>query len=115
MCGHAQDVDMTSADLDHEEHVQPTQGDRAVDVEEIACQHGRGLRAQELPSGGPGPLRRGRYPQPFQHPSNCGGPDPVAQAEQLALDPLVAQPGFSRAICSISNVSRHRPAGVLRG
>jgi len=27
----------------HEEHVQPTQGDRAVDVEEVARQHGQGL------------------------------------------------------------------------
>jgi len=35
-------------------------------------------------------VRCGRYPQPFQHPPHRGGPDPEAQAEQLALDPFVA-------------------------
>lgn len=35
-------------DLQHEEHGDPCEGDSAVDVEEVACQHGRGLRVQEL-------------------------------------------------------------------
>ncbi len=32
-------MDMAGADLDHEEHVDPAQGHRAVDMEEIAGQH----------------------------------------------------------------------------
>ena len=40
---------MACADLDHEEHVQAPQRDRAVHVKEAAGQHCRGLGAQELP------------------------------------------------------------------
>jgi Plasmid pRiA4b ORF-3-like protein len=78
------------ADLNYEEYVDAAQGDRAVDVKEVACQHRRGLRAQELPPGGPGALWRGRYPRPSQHSPHRGGSDPVPEAEQLALDPFVA-------------------------
>jgi hypothetical protein len=35
-------------------------------------------------------VRRGWDPQPFQHPPHRRGADPVAQAEQLTLDPLVS-------------------------
>jgi len=45
---HAQDMNMAGADLDHEEHVDATQGNCAVYVEEITRQHGRGLDSQEL-------------------------------------------------------------------
>jgi hypothetical protein len=51
MRGHAQEMDMAGAHLDHEEYVQAAQGDRAVDMEEVACQHGGGLGAQELLPG----------------------------------------------------------------
>jgi hypothetical protein len=54
-------------------------------LDEVAGRHRRGLGAQELPPGGTAALRHGRYPQAFQDPPHRGGPDPVAQAEQLAL------------------------------
>jgi hypothetical protein len=37
--GGVEDVDVAAADLEHEEHVDPAECDRAVDVEEVACQH----------------------------------------------------------------------------
>jgi hypothetical protein len=37
--GGAEDVDVAAADLEHEEHLDPAECDRAVDVEEVACQH----------------------------------------------------------------------------
>ena len=80
---------MTGANLDHEEHVQAAQGDRAVHVKEVARQYRGRLRPQELPPGRSAALRRGRDPQPFEHPPNRRGSDPEAQAEQLALDPPV--------------------------
>ncbi len=41
--GGAEDVDVTGGDLHHEEDVDPFEGGRAVDVEEIAGQHARGF------------------------------------------------------------------------
>jgi hypothetical protein len=46
--GHAENMDVASARLDHEVHVDAAQRDRAVDVEEITRKHGGGLGAQEL-------------------------------------------------------------------
>lgn len=46
-----------------------------------------------------------RYPQPSQYSPHRRGADADTQAKQFARDPLVAQPGFSRAICSISTAS----------
>jgi hypothetical protein len=43
----SEDVHVAAADFEGEEHVDPFQGDGAVDVEEVHGQHGRGLRAQE--------------------------------------------------------------------
>jgi len=43
--GRAENVDLTAADLQHEQHVDPLEGDRAVDVEKVARQHRRCLRA----------------------------------------------------------------------
>src|SRR6266851_9435463 len=88
--GHAEDMHITGAGFDHEEHVEAAQGDCTVHVEEIARQHRGRLGAQELPPARAAALRRWRYPQPLQHPSYRGGADPDAQAGQLALDPLVA-------------------------
>jgi hypothetical protein len=88
--GDAEDMDVAGADADDEEHIEVAQGDCAVDMEEVTGEHGRGLRSQELPPGGVAALRRWRYPQPFQQPPHRRGSDPEAQAEQLALDPLVA-------------------------
>ncbi|WP_445183554.1 hypothetical protein ACTXG6_34595 [Pseudonocardia sp. Cha107L01] len=55
---------MAAADLQDEEDVDPFQGYRAVDVEEVHGQHGRGLRPRELSPGriggrdGAGGIRR---------------------------------------------------------
>jgi hypothetical protein len=91
---HTQDMDMAGADLDHEEHVDPAQGHRTVDMEEIAGQHRGRLRAQELPPRRAAALRRGRDPQPFQDPPHRRGPGPVPETEQFALDPLIAPAGI---------------------
>src|SRR4051812_45316991 len=37
MSGHAQDVQVAVADLEHEQHVKPPQHHRAVDVEEVTA------------------------------------------------------------------------------
>jgi hypothetical protein len=42
-------MNMTGADLEHEEYVQAAQGHRAVHREEVARQYRRGLGSQELP------------------------------------------------------------------
>jgi hypothetical protein len=80
-------------------------------MEEVAREHGRCLRTQELPPGRLAALRRWRYPQPFQHPAHRGRPDADAETEQFAPDPLVAPERFSRAICSISTASRASTGG----
>ena len=95
--GHAQEMHVTGAYLDHEEDVQAAQGDRAAQMEEIAREHRRCLRAQELPPGRLAALRRRWYPQPFQDPPDSGGPHADAEAEQFALDPRVSPAGGSRA------------------
>ena len=65
MSGHAQDVQVAVADLEHEQHVEPSQRERAVDVEEVDREHAGGLGAQELPPAGVG------VPRPV--PVGCGG------------------------------------------
>jgi len=66
MPGHAQHVRVAVADLEGEQHVEPLQGERAVDVEEVDveevdCEHAAGLGAQELPPAGVGVPRRSRW------------------------------------------------------
>src|SRR5689334_13258447 len=64
VCSGAEDVDVASGYLHCEEHVDPFQGDGAVDVEGTASQHACGLSMREPPPGSVGvPGRRGRYPQ----------------------------------------------------
>jgi hypothetical protein len=88
-------MDVAAADLDHEEHLHPLEGDGAVDREEVARQHRRCLGAQELRPGGVYFAdRRGRYPLPLEHAPDRGGTDMVAEFEQLALDPLVSPVGI---------------------
>jgi hypothetical protein len=77
-------MDMTGARLDHEERLDAPQGNRAAGREEITRQHRGCLQAQELPPGRAAALRRRRDPQP----------------------------GFSRAICSITTTSRAPPGGL---
>ena len=89
--GNAEDMDIPGADLDHEQAVQALQGHRAVHVEEVGGEHRRGLRVQELPPHRVGvPLRRRRDLQRPEDPADRGCADPVAELEQLTLDPLVA-------------------------
>jgi hypothetical protein len=45
MAGHAQHVQGAAADLEHEQHVKPSQRERAVDVEEVDGEHAGGLGA----------------------------------------------------------------------
>src|SRR5689334_17204660 len=57
-------MDVAGGDLGHEEHIDPSESDRAVHGEEVARQHGGRLSAQELPPRRVGvPARRRRYPQ----------------------------------------------------
>jgi hypothetical protein len=60
-------------------------------VEEIGGEHRRGLGVQELAPRRVGvALRRRGNPLGLQDPADRGGADPVAELEQLALDPLVS-------------------------
>ena len=54
MPGHAQHMQVAVADLKHEQHIEPPQRERAVDVEEVDREHAGGLGAQELPPAGVG-------------------------------------------------------------
>jgi hypothetical protein len=87
------------ADLKHEQHIEPPQRERAVDVEEVDREHAGGLGAQELPPAGVGvPQRSRRDPVALEDPPDRRGADAVAESEQLALEPHIPQRGFSRAI-----------------
>jgi len=91
MCGHAQDGQVVVADLEHEQHVEPSERHRAVDVEEVHREHAGGLGAQELPPAGVGlPHRRWWVAVASKDPPDCQGADAVAEPAQLALDSLVA-------------------------
>ena len=86
-----EDVHVPRAHLDHEEAVQALQCHRAVHVEEVDREHRGCLGMQELPPGRVGaPLRRRRDLQGLENPSDGGRADPVADLQQLTLDPLVA-------------------------
>ena len=61
MCGHAQDVQVAVADLDHEQDVESPERHRAVDVEEVDREHAGGLGAQELPPAAVGVPDRCRW------------------------------------------------------
>jgi hypothetical protein len=104
--GDPEDVNVAGADLDDEQAVQALQRDRAVNVEEVRGEHGRGLGVQELPPAHVGVAFRGRRdPQGPQDAADGGRADQVAELEQLTLDPLVAPEEFSVASRSISAVT----------
>ncbi len=91
MPGHAQDVQVAVADLEHEQDVESPQRDRAVDVEEVDREHAGGLGGQELPPAGVGaPQWRWWDPVALEDSADRRGADAVAELEQLALDPLVS-------------------------
>jgi hypothetical protein len=84
-------VHIAGADFDDEQAVEALKRQRAVHVEEIGGERGRGLGPQELPPPRVGvPLWRGRDLQYPEDPADRGGADPVAELKQLALDPLVS-------------------------
>lgn len=49
MASRSENVHVAVADFQGEEDVDPLEGDRAVDAEEVHGQHGRRLRTQEPP------------------------------------------------------------------
>ena len=89
--GDPEDVDVARADFDDEQAVQALERYRAVHVEEIGGEHGRRLGVQELPPRGvSAPFRCWQNLQGFADTADRGCADPVAELEQLALDPLVS-------------------------
>jgi hypothetical protein len=97
---HAQDVQVAVADLEREQDVEPPQGDRAVDVEEVGREHAGGLGARRNCRQLVSVLRTaaGWIRCRFRIRRDRRGTDPVAELEQLTLNPDVSQLGFSRAI-----------------
>jgi hypothetical protein len=80
MSGHAQDVEVAVADLDHEQDVEPPQGECAVDVEEVDREDAGGLGAQELPPAGVAVPRRRRWDAvALQDPPDRRSADAVAK------------------------------------
>ena len=61
MSGAAEHVQVAVADLEHEQHVEPPQGERTADVEEVDREHAGGLGAKELPPAGVGVPDRRRW------------------------------------------------------
>jgi hypothetical protein len=96
MRGHAQHVQVAVADLEHEQHeqhVEASQRERAVDVEEVDREHAAGLSTQELPPTGVGVPDRCRWDAvALEDPPDRRGTDTVAELEQLAPEPHVPPP-----------------------
>ena len=89
--GDPEDMHVAAACLDDEQAVQAPESHRAVHVEEIGGEQRRCLHVQELPPGRAGaPCRCRRELQRPEDPADGGCADPVAELEQLALDPLVS-------------------------
>jgi hypothetical protein len=89
--GDPEDVHAAAADLHDEQAVQALQGHRAVYVEEVGGEHRRCLGVQELPPAGVGlPFRCRGNLQGLEDSADRGRADPVAELEQLTLDPLVS-------------------------
>ena len=90
MCGHPEDVHIAAAGLHHEQAVQAAERHCAVRVKEVGGQHRRGPGVRELPPGriGVSPGSR-RDPQRLEDPADRGRAGPVAELEQLTLDPLI--------------------------
>jgi hypothetical protein len=89
--GDTEDVHVTAANLHDEQAVRALQGHCAVHVEEVRGEHHRCLGMQELPPRRVGaPLRCRGNLQRLDDPADRGHADPVAEPEQLALDPLVS-------------------------
>jgi site-specific recombinase XerD len=90
MRGDAQDVDVSVAGIQDEEHVDTLEG-YAIDVEEIARQKRVGVGTQEAAPGlVAGSSWRGRHAVSTQDAADRPGGNPVPQAAQLALDSLIS-------------------------
>ena len=77
--------------LPDEQAVKALQGHCAIHVEEIGGEHCRGLDVPELPPCRVGvPFRCREDLQCLEDPADRGRADPVAELEQLTLDPLVS-------------------------
>jgi len=101
--GHAENVQVAAADFDDEQAVQALEGNCAVDVEEVGGEHRRCLGMQKRPPGRVGAPFRCRWDlQGLEDPADGGCANLVAELEELALDPLVPQRGFSVASRSMS-------------
>src|SRR4029079_6126895 len=89
--GDAEYVQGAVANLECEQDVEPSQGERAVDVEEVDGEHAGGLGAYELLRAGVCGQRLGRWdPVASKDPPDRRGADAVAECEQFALDPDVS-------------------------
>ena len=87
MAGHGEEVQVAAVDFQGEEDVDPFAGDRAVDVEEVHGEHGRGLRPEELLPGRVGGAQRcWRCPVPREDPADGRRANTMAELAQLALD-----------------------------
>ena len=81
---------MAVAGIQDEEHVDTLAG-HAIDVEEIARQKRVGVGTEEAAPGlVVGSWRRGRQAVSTQVAADGPGGNPVPQAAQLALDPLIS-------------------------
>ena len=89
--GDTEDMHITAAYLHDEQAVQALQGQRAIHVEKVRGEHRGCLGVQERPPCCVGlPLRCWGNLQRLEDPADRGRADPVAELEQLALDPLVS-------------------------
>jgi len=84
----AEDVDAPGGDLHDEQHVEAPQSD-GVEVEEVDRKQSLRLRAQEGPPLGVHAARGRPEPGAGEDAPDGAGTDPVAEADQLTLDPAV--------------------------
>jgi hypothetical protein len=89
--GDPENVHVTRAYLHDEQAVQALESHCAIHMEEVDGEHRRCLGAQELPPSRVGlPSRRRRDLQSLEDATDRGRADPVAELEQLALNPLIS-------------------------
>jgi hypothetical protein len=84
-------MDPAGAYFDHEQYVQAPQEDR-VEVEEVAGQQPVGLSAEECLPRGVRISWRGAQPVGAQDPPDGRVAEPVAQAQQFAVDSAIPPP-----------------------
>jgi hypothetical protein len=92
----AADLNPTRGDLHDEQYVQTPQHHR-VEVEEVRREQPGRLRPQERPPARINLAWRRADPAGSEDTADGPGADPVAEANQFALDAPMPQPGFSRA------------------